>query len=163
MGLDVTAIEKAEFVGRRNGNTRDESIMSVYDIGFDRLDGKEEGNYRGATEFDFAAGSYGNYNEWREWLCRTFLGVEPRAIWDAPEKFAGQPFVELINFSDCEGAIGPVTAAKLLKDFTENKERAKRAADALRQPYEREWFFKKYLDWKRAFELAKNDGFVIFH
>ena len=35
-----------------------------------------------------------------------------------PEK-EGLPFVELINFSDCEGVIGPEVAAKLAKDFAD--------------------------------------------
>jgi hypothetical protein len=148
MSLDITAMNKATL-------TADENAFAVYNAnGFDRLDGKPEGNYRGQTQISFHAGSYGGYNDWRKWLCWTFLGVGPAKVWDNADQFAGKPFVELINFGDNEGAFGPVTSAKLAKDFQNN----------LASVIESEsWERDRYIDWQRAFELAADDGFVILH
>ena len=43
------------------------------------------------------------------------------------------PFVELLNFSDCEGFIGPKTSAKLHADFLEWDEKAKVNSNPKRQ------------------------------
>lgn len=85
------------FPGRDDGLAR----------GYYRVSGQEEG-------IDF---SYSGYSDWREWLCRTFLKVSPEQVWDNPETFADAPFVELVNFADNEGFIGPKTCAKLAADF----------------------------------------------
>jgi len=152
VGLDVTALSKAKRVG---GFDSDEDAIAAYNgNGFNRMDGVAEGRYVGADEFGFAAGSYGGYNAWREWLSKKFLGVDPQQVWDAPERFAGRPFVELINFADNEGAFGPVTSAKLAKDFQEHASELKRDDD---------WNVRKYLEWQKAFELASDEGLVVLH
>jgi hypothetical protein len=148
MGLDIVAMNKAKL-------TADGDAVAVYNAnGFDCLDGKPEGRYTGETEIHFRAGSYGGYNDWRKWLSYTFLGVTPEKVWENPEKFAGKPFVELINFGDNEGTFGPVTSAKLAKDFQDN------LASVIESD---SWEREKYVDWQRAFELAADDGFVILN
>jgi len=82
----------------------------------------------GVYSFDerdsFRAGSYGGYNAWRSELAK-FAGYESSTyVWDNREKVAGQPFVELIDFSDCEGVIGPSVSAKLARDFATFQVRA---------------------------------------
>lgn len=64
------------------------------------------------------------------------------------------PFAELINFSDCEGTIGPVVAKKLAADFAEYQSKA----DA----HESEQFRSFYAALSEAFTLAAEDGFVVF-
>jgi len=66
----------------------------------------------------------------------------------------GAPFVELVNFSDCEGCIGPVVAAKLLRDFVEFDDRAKAIVD--------DRFYVGYCQLKRGLELASDGGALIF-
>ena len=61
----------------------------------------------------------------------------------------------MINFSDCEGVIGPKTSAKLAKDFAEFQAQADAHPD--------DWFRDLYTTWRRAFELASDDGAVGFH
>lgn len=112
----------------------------------------------------FRAGSYSGYNWWREHLCKFALGCEPGELWEDPEDFEGKPFVELINFSDCEGAIGPRTSAKLAADFASHEPRVASWAEAhIEEPDNRGYFIELFGEWKRGFELAAQNGFLIFH
>jgi len=90
---------------------------------------------------------------------RTF-GKGAHEIWaDATTK---GPFVELINFSDCEGEIGPIVAAKLAKDFAEHQEKARTYVPLHNDPDEPDWWFNLYKDWRKAFEMASDGGSVCF-
>ena len=75
-----------------------------------------------------------------------------------PEK-EGLPFVELINFSDCEGVIGPKVAAKLAKDFADYEDRA----SAFAAKFKDDFFLALYREWRRAFEWAADGGMVHFN
>jgi hypothetical protein len=154
MGLDITAFSYAERTKEDESNDKIYHAMSANDI--DRLDGWREGFYEGRVYFNFRAGSYSGYNEWRSWLSWSILDVSPDKIWNEPEMYAGCPFVELINFGDNEGAIGPLTAAKLAKDF----ERYQKQVDQGDYP---SWCKAKYAEWRKAFKLAAKEGLVIFH
>jgi len=117
-----------------------------------------------SEEHAFRAGSYSGYNWWRATLSNLAHDVEPQEIWDDYYLWMDQAFVELINFSDAEGTIGPKTAAKLAKDFAFYElQILSRAQQVLADEGEREYFIDAYEEWKRAFELAAQDGFVIFH
>lgn len=70
-------------------------------------------------------------------------------------KATGGPFWELLNFSDCEGAIGTTACVKLARDFAEFQAKA----DA--HPDER--FRENYATWRRNFEFASDRGAVKFH
>lgn len=107
---------------------------------------------------------YGRYNHWRDWLAKIAgwplksyhqYGKDwPSHCVDCWNGETG-PFSELINFSDCEGAIGHVVAAKLAKDFAEFDDRAK-AADARN-------FYEHYKQWRLVFVMASDNGAVSFH
>jgi|SRR6185503_6936916 len=155
MGLDITAYSHLAYVVPYEPDVPAEedyetTCVHIYQDGaINRLDGAREGWYRptaATTGHAFRAGSYSGYNEWREALCWMALRVRPQAVWKSPEAFAGRPFVELINFSDCEGCIGPVTSAKLAADF------ASIARD-----------FPLWEHWHTALTLAAQGGFVTFH
>lgn len=120
------------------------------------------GLYRLTTDsagIHFRAGSYGglSYSEWRSELAKRFLHTDPKSVWGHPDKFTGQPFAELVNFSDCEGVIGPVIAAKLADDF------ANHHAKALKVKADREWFLYVYEYFWASFCLASQNGAVDFH
>jgi hypothetical protein len=105
----------------------------------------------------FRAGSYGGYNRWRAWLARVAGYESDEWVWEnQPEG----PFVELINFSDCEGMIGSVVASKLARDFAEHE--AKILADA-EEPIEPYSAAALYRTWRQAFEMAADGGAVDFH
>ena len=183
MGLDISAYKKATFI-RERGNREDgdeqwPAVTYLYaNPDFPgRADGMQDGLYDvgGHTRFGleadrdkdhqlhFRAGSYSGYNAWREKLCWFALGLQPDAIWRGKdEKYAGKPFIELINFADNEGLIGPQTSAKLARDFQTNGEAIKEKAKRELGP-EADWFCNLYDTWQKAFELASGEGCVHFH
>lgn len=73
------------------------------------------------------------------------------AVWNG--KANGEAFVELINFSDCEGVIGAEVAKKLAADFAAYQDKAGDKGD----------FARVYASWRKAFELAADGGAVCFH
>ena len=133
--------------------------------------GRDEGVARGcheyAEEFCFHAGSYSGYNHWRERLAELaeyplvahpgehHKGEESRAAAAWSGKVSSGPFYELIDFSDCEGTIGPIVAKKLAADFALYQERANARED--------EYWRERYADWSKAFEMAADGGAVCFH
>ena len=148
MGLDVVAFSNAWPIESEDPDLG----YHVYSVnGIDRMDGKPEGRYCGENEFSFRAGSYGGYNEFRSWLSKTFIGAEPKIVWESSVLYCDKPFYELVNFGDNEGAFGPATSAKLAADF---------AAHAA--PICEEYYARTYGLFKKAFEIASDDGFVVF-
>lgn len=173
MGLDITAYRNLTEIPcalDRDGYPIDEPDNAVQlraDTSFkERADSiKDNAVYRYEKKMGFKAGSYSGYNQWREELSR-FAGyaAEPSTstlrsgairhdagAWRAESG----PFWELINMSDCEGVIGPVTSAKLAKDFADYQDRA----DSFSDDYWRD----KYAAWREAFEMASQNGAVDFH
>lgn len=102
------------------------------------------------------AGSYSGYNEWRTCLSRLGMGVEAGSVWEEPEKYAGKPFYEIVNFSDCEGTIDHATCVKLAEDFRSHMDRA--------EHFDSAYFFATYKRLAWVFEAAaKIGGYVEFH
>lgn len=118
-----------------------------------QADGLTDGIYSTGDGDGFRAGSYSGYNAWRQWLAG-LCGTK------AQEAFEGRytgPMSELINFSDCEGLIGPVTSAKLAKDFAALADHVDRISAA------GDWYGEQFRKWRTAFETAQHGGFVQFH
>lgn len=172
MGLDISVfcdIKKIEPQPSRE-YYGDGAYLDQHPYFKKQADGIESGWYSYESSYGFRAGSYGGYNQWRESLA-SLVGLSPEEIWQSADKFDGKPFVELINFPDCEGVIGPQTSAKLLKDFKDFEDKAKEVrmygdTDEEGKPLD-EWmlnyFYNKYQEWMKAFELASNNGAVSFH
>lgn len=165
MGLDVTAYERVTMRGpwpqsNAEWNTVEENEEAALYVNPDfpaQADGMKSGRYAtsGGTK-SVAAGSYSGYNRWREQLA-ALVGTTPQVVWESPTP---GPFVELINFSDCEGVIGPRTSAKLANDFDTWEERAATYGEDL---LDGDWWMTKYREWQAAFKLAANTGAVDFH
>lgn len=111
--------------------------------------------------------SYGGYNIWREAMAklagypsyeRVKRGVREvshaAAAWNGLVE-PGAPFYELVNFADNEGVIGPVVAAKLLRDFDDFDERAKAITEVD--------FYACYRDMRRGLGFAADGGALRFH
>lgn len=164
MGLDITACSKlTPYIGPTDHHGEpqtEEDYFNVYrnPAFVARADELKNGCYLAAASTYFQAGSYRGYNIWRNHLARMAGYSSDEAVW----KQTGGPFWELIHFSDCEGAIGPQTSAKLAKDFQDWQGRAEAYAVSIRAE-ESSWFLKKYAEWREAFELASDDGAVLFH
>jgi len=129
--------------------------------------------YRAAESDGFRAGAYSGYSRWRERLATiaaypvvsvgnitttdsmNYATNHPHAAAAWEEGMESRPFYELINFSDCEGVIGTAISKKLAQDFAEFQDRANATCDPR--------FIEKYNDWRRAFEMASDNGCVVFH
>ncbi len=166
MGLDITAYENisrldctdddGDPVDKVTGEYIEDFCRVYVNPDFsDRADNLTDGFYPFSDHSDFCAGSYGGYNRWRELLAE-LAGYSPEHVWRSGHLHNKElPFRELVNFSDCEGTIGPVTSAKLAKDFAEYRDKAGES--------DVEWFFDKYDEWQKAFQMAANNGAVCFH
>lgn len=172
MGLDITAYRGLRKIAVENESEDDDVQLYINPEFRDQADGIDvESHYAAADSFGFHAGSYIWYGHWREMLAK-LAQYEPanagsanneddrRWIEQLPHSMGAWayddgPFVELICFSDCEGVIGPVTSAKLARDFAEFQPKADEHPD--------EHFRRKYADWRKAFEMASDGGAVSFH
>ena len=130
--------------------------------------------YGTGEEYNFRAGSYSGYGEWRDLLARLALDMGSEGVWnkiDSGEGYGEIPFSEVINFSDADGIIGPVASKKLHNDFVNYEKDIMKKLDRYYLKFEDfeidgetyEWFKQKYNDWKEAFRIASNNGAVIFH
>lgn len=159
MGLDLTAASRLTYlrpVEPEEYDLPDDTIALYLADHPDQTDGLADGLYQiEGQKIRVTGGSYHGYNDWRAWLARTFVGVEPEAIWAHPEQYREAPFYPLINFSDAEGFIGPVTSRILAADFARFADQVPTCA-----PYP--WYVARYTDFAAAFTLAADDGAVRF-
>lgn len=138
-------------------------------------DGLEEDSWyydKGENQGSFRAGSYGGYNEWRNDLAMAIGWLSgAQGAWEEGLQY-GPPFMELINFSDAEGYIGPTISEKLYQDFVKYEDRVMDTVDKwfLKIDPDKEygvedlkWFQGKYEEWKEAFNQARKGGAVSFH
>lgn len=162
MGLDITVYTKLRKAAPGEGLDEDgyadegAGYVTMYvnpDFPGRADEVEHEATYHVEEAFDFAAGSYGGYNMWREWLAM-LGGYTCDKMWDEP---FDAPFAELVNFADNEGVIGTAVSAKLAKDFAAHAETA-----SLRAP--ERWYLERYNLWRKAFEIAAaENGVVDFH
>lgn len=174
MGLDATAYSKIEQLPPGKGFDKSGeflyqkgTLQAVVNHNFasQAADLVDRAAYRYAKAENCWGSPYSTYNRWREELAK--LAGYPSAplerwgrteqshaaaVWDDPKP---GPFVELINFSDCEGCIGPTACAKLAKDFADFQAKADEHTDEI--------FRKGYASWRKGFELAADGGCVRFH
>ena len=161
MGLDITAYQNVERIGDPDYDDAQDDHRNLYvgQLAAERAAPLTMGLYRvSGINQHFRAGGYGVYNSWRAWLCRVMLGVKPSVVRRNKDDYAGREFVELIDFSDSEGTIGPVVSAKLAADFAEHRPKA-----AANPGEDGKWNLQRYDDWHAAFALAANTGAVLFH
>lgn len=179
MGLDITAYSKVrkidchfdaegDPIDKVTGEHLDYDFQAYANPDFPGRNGSIEGRaiYAAADRFDFWAGGYGGYNAWRNELAQlagypqapyvphgsgTIQLRHDAAAWAAAEG----AFWELINFSDCEGVIAPEVSKKLAQDFADYQDKADAHGDEL--------FRGRFAEFRKAFELASDQGAVRFH
>jgi len=161
MGLDIRAYKQVEHVPHAEIDedgypVDDDNHMKVFindDFASRADDIKDRSIYTtGKDSFGFRAGAYSGYNRWRNELAELAGHGSAENVWSSG--MTEGAFVELINFSDCEGIICPKTSAKLATDFANNEEKAKEIGGQ---------FLERYQNWKKAFEFAAENGLVDFH
>lgn len=177
MGLDITAYKGLKEVTKGEAfdedgvlkweGDNDKYVYPHIDRNFaERADDiKNKTPYRYEDSIGHAAGSYGGYNHWRNSLAKLAgypeaeydeFGVTKKShaayVWATPDD---GPFMEIINFSDCEGIIGTAVSRKLAKDFSDFQSQA--------DEHHCDHFKRKYSEWRQAFEFASDNGLVEFH
>lgn len=179
MGLDISTYENLQFALPGEGMDEDGDIddsngyfkLHVNQDFLARAAGIPDGAICSGYEktHSFRAGSYSGYGEWRNMLAE--LAQYPLA----PEEYGSRagrsthqagawqtdegPFWELINFSDCEGCIGPQISEKLAANFEQWHDKAKVFFESKGDSYH----WRKYEDFALAFKMAANNGAVSFH
>ncbi|KAB8333690.1 hypothetical protein SD80_012210 [Scytonema tolypothrichoides VB-61278] len=174
MGLDISAFSQVEFIEvvpdsdvweekyDDNNGLVTEIITGLQDFPerllplFAPLEGFAVYRVYGEIH-EFRVGSFTYYNEWRKQLSVLVTRMEPEEIWKRRKEPSIQqlPFYELIDFSDCEGSIGPAMAQKLAQDFMAHQLYIEQRTDAD--------FQEVYADFRKAFTIASNNGIVTFH
>lgn len=160
MGLDITAYKGAVIIvnGEPMPSDDGDPLVPYRNPDFPyQFEGLYERKYSAHDSFAFCAGSYGGYGEWRRRLA-SLVGIGDLDAWWSTNSGRGDPFAELIMFSDCEGSIGPVVCEKLAKDF----ERFNVAAAQMDSDCHGSYFLQRYDDWRKAFEFGST-GWVDFH
>jgi hypothetical protein len=160
MGLDITAysqlVESGDY--REDGDYDYHVQAHIYlnpDFPMRCIEFSEAKLYSFANEFTFDAGSYSSYRAWRDWLARLVGHGSAQDAWTEPKPGA---FIEVIDFSDCEGAIGTTVSKKLAADFAEYRGKAEAQGKG-----NDGWYWQQYQRWQTAFELASDRGAVVFH
>jgi hypothetical protein len=180
MGLDISYYSKIKKVGKKRNDDSDyDHIVLFNDKCFQYQLGSLNVDYlykatTNSIEDSFSAGAYSSYNRWRNMLAKMAGYNCASEVWNDSsfntfdicnirkiklktingEKIERiKPFYELINFSDTEGTIGSEVSQKLYQDFVDFEEVAK---------LEDEYFYSKYLNWMKAFEVASDGGMVNF-
>jgi len=174
MGLDISVYKNIDFDSfkDRGGMTEEEIddsfdnmlYLYAFDTDYNQTDDIKPGFYNDPQRtLSFRAGSYSGYNIFRSILCQSFFGFKPEKIWENPENYTGQDFVELINFSDCEGFIGYKTSQKLYNDFIKNKDKfVKYLENECFEENSKLYYIDKYDEWTEAFQVASEQGVVVF-
>ena len=150
MGMDVVAYAEVQLLP--NGEIEeanfkiDEEAIARWPLS---SAGLRPGLYKSTgAEFDVRVGHLMSYLFWREKLA-ALGGYRQQEV--LAQAIVEGPFVELISFADLQGVIGNAAARKLADDF----ERFDPQAEALGPE-----FYGLYVQFKRAFQFAKDAGVV---
>jgi hypothetical protein len=176
MGLDITAYGGLTVVRRSLGDEDEKFIQAQLDNGGfwqpgASLDWAEktwpgrtvgtvtqltaDAIYYPSEKYTFGAGSYSNYGQFRDWLARLAGFTSVKDYWNKATPAAA--FYELVHFADNEGVIGAKAAADLAQDFRDFETKALAEGDECR------WFVRMFHTWRRACEIAAENGAIDFH
>lgn len=137
MGLDVCALRIIKPSNEEDGYY---ILRNDFEQG-NQLEKFEEGYYEAEKGLFSFCCSYGFFRFFRALLCNMVNKCDVEILWKNPEKYFGTPFLEMINYSDCEGDFDYVVAEKLYNDFCEYEENAKIELGDM---------FSYYLDYKNV-------------
>jgi hypothetical protein len=167
MGLSIYAISKIKLSGNIIDDEPTDKDINVYPGTFNRIAGLEVGLYQAtneSNEHDFHAGSYSTYNWFRRNLSTAIFGVAPEKIWENNDAYEGRPFFELIEFSDCDGLIGPEVSKKLHEDFETHRSSMIKFCleNFIDDDHSYDYTMDLYNNFSTAFKIASNGGLVLF-
>jgi hypothetical protein len=167
MGLSIYAISKIKLSGNIIDDEPTDKDINVYPGTFNRISGLEVGLYQETDKskhHDFQAGAYSTYNWFRRNLSTAIFGVAPEKIWLNTEAYEGRPFFELIEFSDCDGIIGPDVSKKLHQDFETHRPNMIKFCleNFIDDDQSYESVMDTYDNFTTAFKIASDGGLVLF-
>lgn len=113
---------------------------------------EQDAIYEYTDYWDFVAGTSKTYGAWRDALARLAGYESTQAVVKSPPP-PGSPFVELIDFYDAGGVMGPIACAKLARAFRAYREQAKSIGGE---------FWQRYYVWEGAFETVAGNGALRF-
>lgn len=171
MGVDIGTIKLGNFIKNKLNDEEYETYekeldgnlvyVSCDDFGIDHLSKFEEGYYVVEDWFcddkkPYISISYSTYNDFRNQICNMANGVDDSDVWCNYGWYEGKPFVEMVNFTDCDGSFDYVIAEKLLKDFESFRDKAKETLG--------EWFFGIYQSYIEILKQCVDcKGIVRYH
>lgn len=118
-----------------------------------RLILKDSDNKYINPKYSFRAGSYSGYFAWKSQLV-DLAGYKSSDADESIRAWYVGPFIEQIDFSDCEGVMNTEVSKKLYEDYL--------AYDHLAQLIGGH-FYEKYKDFKESYKIAsENNGVVVF-
>jgi len=164
MGLNVSGISNIE-------QTEEEGLfyleISSEKTKYTNIHNYDEGWYDKTNESKdhvFRAGTYGGYSQFRNLVSLSIHGCSSEYIWDNEEEYISTPFIEIINFTDCEGYLGASVAEKLYSDFRVYASRfAKYVYANIEDVDDRNDMIIIYDNWIKALKVAKDNGIIIFN
>lgn len=169
MGLDITAFSNVRAIGPMPEDVdwdeiydNDQRIIFVnphFPLSGQGLLDNYIYDVSQSKAISFAAGSYGGYNVFRSLLAKA-AGYDHEDAWSDEKDFQEAPFFEIVNFSDCEGTIGPVAALHLYHDFVTHRDKF---IEEVKDDTWKNSRIARYDFFTKAFRLASDKGFVIFH
>jgi hypothetical protein len=153
MGLDIRVLTHMAFVEKIDDVLlENESEILLQNQSFaPHSVGMRDGYYSFTLDHSFRAGSYSGYGAWRGRLCELMLGVSQSSVWNTFKYYKGKPFVELINFSDCEGYLSTTICKKLSQDFEDNRDKLPDDED----------FVTRYNLWAKGLKTAADNNGVL--
>lgn len=99
--------------------------------------------------------TYGQYSDWRDAMCRKFLGTRFDYFLKHPNEFKRKPFFKLLWFADNEGVLGTPVCRSLLIDFSKHSDKASKVFEGSH--------LATYQYFHRALKFASDDGLIQFH
>lgn len=152
MGLDVSGFSHVKWASFAEPVDGTDTIRLINNTDFPKHAGTiRDGWYTYDESESGPSMGYGGYNRFREDLAR-LAGYSIREAWAGLHE--GEPFYEIVNFSDCEGTICAAMCKKLERDFTAFDERAQKLD---------QWFYDKYVEMHAAIKCAAKDGALKFY
>lgn len=153
MGLEVTAYTQVQLTQR---GKRERAVFVVDEDSIIRWPlssvGLKAGVYKSVgAEYQVRVGRLMSYMWFREQLAQ-LGGYRQHDV--LAHTVTNGPFIELISFADLQGVIGNEAARKLAADF----ELHDHAAKALGAD-----FYSLYVQFRRVFDFAKDEGVVSLH
>lgn len=109
----------------------------------------------GGKKMKFGTSTYEEYFEFKNHLAQIAGFENLEELWGC-----GQPafFIELINFSNTEGTIGPIICRKLYNDFKDNYDIAGQYFLRLEDGKK---FWVHYQNWCRSLSVARQNGAIL--